>query len=191
MRNNCNYAEVYKNGKTRWFTAKPCFRDCTFKDLRELRYIAFIEGGLNKEQCDFWNVFLKRIFADDLPFRYIPHINGQYITWLLNGFHHMRAHNLLYTTAFRYPDEFPKIVKILHKESKKHSIPYLFTLFHQLHIDMICPRADVPYPEVKMYADNLNHALIGTDGSSSTPISLERFRENLKKDIDGVHLHFA
>lgn len=201
---NCTYLEVFRDGTSKITRAAPCFAPCKFDDkLKELRYLPEVTGGLTRAHVDFWIAFVKVMFPNDLPFKADVIDKGGFIDvlWTMTGFHKVRQHNLLYTTAFRYPDEFPEVVRIMY-EAKQGGADdeALFRLFHALHVEMVIggwrlKSKDAPerqqYPSVREYRKNMNHALIDPLVDSDwEPISLATFHANLKHDIPGVQLHF-
>lgn len=191
--NNCNFVEIYPDGSSR-FKNDVCFARCDFNRLLGLRYWSKIEGGLSDEEVAFWIEFVRQMLTNDLPFtaRSVD-INGErYVEWELNKFSHNRMHNLIYTTAFRYTDEFFMVVRALYKASKTiDNFPELFEEFHQIHIDMIFGTGK--YADLHRYKVVLNHCLIDcvTGDSSEFPVGFDHFRENLQAETKGVQLHFA
>lgn len=196
MENHCLYTEIDKRGKER-HRLEVCFAPTDFNKLSGLHYYPKLEGGLRAEHAAFWIEFCKALFPNDLPFtaKLMKHNGNTHIRWSMTRFSDSRKHNLLYTTAFRYPDEFPMVVRLLfnaklRKEDGSRDWPALFTLFHQMHTDMVSGMGAYGFLFEERYVEN--HSLISYHGGSSRdPITLAQFHENLGKRIEGVHKHFC
>ena len=195
MENHCRFVEYYKDG-TDAYKEDVCFARTPIHNLVALTYAVPAEGGLNRKEIEFWVRFVHAIFADDLAFSEEIHEEGGKLSiiWELEQFHPNRKHNLLYTTAFRYPDEFSMIVRLLYRAHEKSGEEppdwsSLFSLFHQMHADMWTRSGTYGFLRYFNYIHN--HALVGGDGSTVKPITLKRFQENLRREIDGVQLHFS
>lgn len=168
----------------------PCFAPTKdFTALTKLAYPCVVRGELTGKHTSFWVGFV-RSFLDDLPWtsESISYCGQPSILYTLTGFHPVRQHNLLYTTAFRYPDEFPAVVRALHDERGGLSAEGLFRRFQDIH-DMARygegPAAD------DVDAAWQGHSLIHPVGGSRPPVTLAAFKRNLARVIHGVQLHFA
>lgn len=187
-----NYWVTGAKGNVGSRMGKACFSDLRYndKDAKSIKYVCPLNGDKSERFARFWIRFLRRWLTDlkwtaeivevadkggairDCILYNLKEVSGNFAT------------TLTYLTAFRYPAEYSTISSKLWKNREEFDdSDAMFGAFQKYHYGS--------YYET-------GHSLItrgGGDGwgggSSSTPISIQRFRDNLKSRKGTVHRHFS
>jgi hypothetical protein len=171
------------------------------------RFVSKVNPNVLPEAVEFYLRFLGQVF-DDRPFTgrlAYGRKNGGGVKilgfegTLLKPYRGNPYKTLVYLTALRYTCyEYGTLVNHLYKHLKKaHTLEDRFRIFQQIHLDQIMEKRG-PYRGAKIVSllGGLGHCLLCPSerygASASEPISLERFRSNLKNGkIRSVQSHFA
>lgn len=191
-----------------------CFKDIhwTGKPMSKIRYILPLKAESKDDVCHPSRLidmpvksaktfigFLRTILKHDLGWKTnfvkvnkLPHVLFTLDVSKLNK--KDGGKGLMYLTAFRYLHEYKEIVKLFAEESVKAEFDTpekRFALFQQIHIDAETKKGK--YAKVPTY-NMCGHGLIytggGYGGSSSIPISMLKFADNLKAIKSSVQRYF-
>lgn len=178
--NNVHYWAIQQDGSEVYHGGVACFSGELYTlPTVAIRYRAALEGGVTKDEAMWWGDFLT-MFLTDLPFTYevIEEGGKSYIMWTLKSLHKLRPHNVMYCTAFRYPDEYYGIVHAMYARREKCAgLKELFAAFYE--------------ESKKDRGDNHTLMYFGY-GASATPraITTEEFAMNLKSGCGSVYGYF-
>lgn len=189
----------------RWRTG-PCFIDVRWSKIKSIDYLCPIDNILTEEEIAFWlgfiATFLRNVGPDGATPTYSyerADMDGRrWMMWHLENLSTIPRKNLLYLTAFRYPNEQRLIVKQLFKDrapvagKDDGAANALFMLFQEMQLDVVYQRGKYKGANLEV---NAVHGLVFPDLNylepEEQPITLAQFRANLLNPaIATVQNHF-
>ena len=208
----CHYYEVLKsNGSIRYKNQGSCFRDCQWDEITELRHLCVVRGGLSDDVLRFWIRFLRKWLVDLEWTAQIINVGGtktytqvyapdgrtlidkmidskpqKCIFYRLKTCPNNKAKNLLYATAFRYPQKYSAAVQTFYNERKNVDDPEeLFRLFQEMHIQgCYSPNSSAKWRALSIGGTGEDLISINAYHDASIrikePLTLETIRERIK-----------
>lgn len=183
-----NYGVTYwlypTRGERVFAENRQCFGEINWRGLRAIQYLSDIDG-LSLDAVRWYIRWLKRILNTTIPWRAeivrCGEKNRLGVLWTLEKLSRKRTINLLVLTMARYIDEhFPFVQRMYKERNRARTVEDRLRLFQQIHLDY-----DSGVFKPRRWGSGAgNHAFSyegGYGSSASKPISLARFRTNLKR----------
>lgn len=193
----------YEEPLSQYTSSAMCFGDVDWDQIKGITYHAKVDKDLTPAQVRWW-VRNVRMMLQGGGLRYtVSPLRGTRRRMRMdiripkvaqNGSIGIYR-NLLYLTAFRYIEYFPLIIRIMHRHRlKARGRAGFLRLLQQVSIDVQTGKG--------RYHDRIaaahymgDHDLVCPESqygeSSNTPITLARFRSNLRKGRQGVQAFFS
>ena len=202
-----DYTEINKDGSLNNMDEEPCFGSVHWNRIKGIVYKSNVSRKLTRKQVNWWIGRINSIMPMRGALRWSWRTEGEVIKFFIPKVDRNKHKTLLYLTAFRYIDKefFPTVVSFMHKHRRKLNTSARFLRALQLvHLAEYEYEGDEDENEMcEWYNSSVHNTIQWMSGhelilpaseygrSADKPISLRRFRSNLRRGRSSVYAYFS